>query len=198
MVEGIGAIFAGLVLLAIYLEHRGPSGVSAETLGGDGDAATPDIPQEFYPAPPADEFSNPEVADIISGGSGLPVTADKIELLAKAIATAEGYFSSNPNVIPRRAHNPGDLTRSFGQPTTGIANAEGVLDFSDDNAGWSALKGEATGMLTGGSHVYAPSMTLRQIAQKYTGGDASGSWAANAAAVLGISPDQTLNDFLNL
>jgi hypothetical protein len=191
----IGAgIFLGLVALLLYLEKRAGGGTTAgaETPGlGFGDVT-------YYPAPPADDFANPEVGDVISGGSGLPVTPEKIDLLARAIATAEGFFSNNANVIPRRAHNPGDLTRSFGQPTTGIANAEGVLDFSTDSAGWSALKGEVTGMLTGASHVYAPSMTLRQVAAKYTGGDADGSWATNAARVLGISPDQTLQDFLNV
>ncbi|HLZ52069.1 MAG TPA: hypothetical protein VKP61_15085 [Candidatus Acidoferrum sp.] len=186
-------IFAGLVLLIAWLESRSSAaaGPTAGTLDSAGDT-------EFYPAPPADDFSNAEVGDTILGGSGMPVTPAKIDLLAQAIATAEGWTNPNPNVVPRRAHNPGDLTRSFGEPTVGVANSEGVLEFSDDNAGWSALKGEATAMLTGASHVYSPNMTLLQVAQKYTGGDAADSWAKNAAAVLEITPDQTLADFLNL
>ena len=178
-----GGIFAGLVFLLLWLEHR---------------AAAPAVEgTEYFPPPPADSFTNPEVGDVISGGSGLPVTPDKIDTLARAIAMAEGFFSSDPNVVPRRAHNPGDLTRDFVQPTLGVANAEGVLIFASDDAGWSALKAQVTAMLTGGSHVYSPNMTLAQVAQKYTGGDGSGSWARNAGAVLGISPDETLEDFLN-
>jgi hypothetical protein len=183
------AIFAGVVLLLFFFRDAAQADTTAADQGNT-----------FYafPAPPADDFSNAEIGDVISGGSGMPVTADKIDLLAQAIATAEGWTSANPNVIPRRAHNPGDLTRSFGEATTGTANSEGVLIFADDNAGWSALKAEATAMLTGGSHVYSPLMTIREVAAKYTGGDNSDSWAANAARVLGISADQTLKDFLAL
>jgi hypothetical protein len=187
----VAAIFAGVVLL-LFLE--------AEQAHADSGApAAGDLGTDFYyqyPAPPADIFSNAEVGDVISGGSGMAVTAAKIDQLAQAIAKAEGWTNPNPNVVPRRAHNPGDLIRSFGQRTEGVANPEGVLIFADDNAGWSALKGEATGMLTGGSHVYSPAMTLLELARKYTGGDHADSWAANAASVLGISPDQTLEDFL--
>lgn len=188
-----GAIFAIGALLLLFFESQARASDAGGT-GGTIDFA-PDGSQLFH-APPADDFSNPEIGDVILGGSGMPVTTDKIDLLAQAIATAEGWTNPNPNVVPRRAHNPGDLTRSFGQPTVGVANSEGVLKFADDNAGWSALKAEATAMLTGGSHVYAPSMTIRQVAAKYTGGDAADSWAQNAARVLGISPDQTLEDFL--
>lgn len=186
------AVFAGVVLLLLFFSEK----AGADT----GTATAPDQASTYfeYPAPPPDDFSNAEVGDMISGGSGMPVTPEKVDLLAQAIATAEGWTNSNPNVVPRRAHNPGDLTKSFGEPTAGVANSEGVLIFADDNAGWSALKGQATGMLTGGSHVYSPLMTIRQIAAKYTGGDHSDSWAVNAARVLGISPDQTLKDFLAL
>lgn len=179
------AVFAAVVLLLFLLEEK----ASATETAASGDFYP-------YPPPPADAFSNPEVGDVISGSSGMPVTPDKIDLMAQAIATAEGWTSSNPNVVPRRAHNPGDLTRNFGQATAGTANSEGVLIFADDDAGWSALKGQVTGMLTGGSHVYKPTMTLLTVARLYTGGDNADSWAANAGRVMGIGPDQTLEDFL--
>jgi hypothetical protein len=189
-----GALFVVGVVLLFLLEGsaQADSPAIADNSGG-----VLDFNSGAY-APPPDDFTNAEIGDVISGGSGMPVTPDKIDLLARAIATAEGWTNSNPNVIPRRAHNPGDLTRAFGQDTIGVANSAGVLEFSDDNAGWSALKAEVTAMLTGASHVYSPTMTLRQVAAKYTGGDAADSWAANAARVLGISPDQTLKDFLAL
>jgi hypothetical protein len=162
---------------------------SADTTSGDG---------SLFPAPPADSVWNPEVGDAVSGATSFPVTDAKIVLLATAIATAEGFYNKNPNVIPRRGHNPGDLTVAFGQANDGVLNSEGVLAFSDDNAGWTALKTEARMMLDGTSRIYSPSMSVRQVATKYTGGDASGSWADNAAKVLGISADQTLGDFLAL
>ena len=192
----IAGIVGGIALLLLFFESR----ASADTPAAAGEATlTGDSLGDYqYPAPPDDNFSNSEIGDVIMGSSGVPVTPDKVDLLAKAIATAEGFFSSNPNVVPRRAHNPGDLTRSFGQATDGVANSEGVLDFTDDAGGWSALKAEATAMLTGASHVYSPLMTLRAIAAKYTGNDNSDAWAENAGLVLGISPDQTLKDFLAL
>ncbi|MHB8613957.1 MAG: hypothetical protein ACYDAL_16270 [Candidatus Dormibacteraceae bacterium] len=187
-------LFAGVVLLLFLFEKRAEAAAASSTPGTTG----ADGSIEFFPPPPPDVFTNAEVADVIMGSSGMPVTPDKIDLLAQAIATAEGWTNPNPNVVPRRAHNPGDLTRSFGEPTAGVANSEGVLKFLDDNAGWSALKGQVTAMLTGASHVYSPTMTLREVAAKYTGNDNSDSWAANASAVLGITPEQTLEDFLNL
>lgn len=184
----LAGIVGGIALLLLFFESTASADQASADTSGD----------YQYPPPPDDSFTNAEVGDVIMGSSGSPVTPDKVSLLAKAIATAEGFFSSNPNVVPRRAHNPGDLTRSFGQATDGVANSEGVLEFTDDNAGWSALKAEATAMLTGASHIYSPVMTLRAIAAKYTGNDNSDAWASNAAEVLGISPDQTLKDFLAL
>jgi hypothetical protein len=180
------AIFLLVVLLLFFFEEQASAA----------DTASSGYYQ--FPPPPADDFSNSEVGDIFQGGANVAVTPEKIDLLAQAIATAEGWTNADPNVVPRRAHNPGDLTKSFGQPTTGIANSEGVLIFADDDAGWSALKAQCTAMLTGGSHVYTPLMTIRLVARKYTGGDNSDSWAENAARVLGISADQTLKDFLAL
>lgn len=195
MIYIVGGIF-GIGLLLLFFESTASADQpAAADVGAPGPDSTGDYQ---FSAPPADVFSNSEVGDVIMGSSGSPVTPGKVDLLAKAIATAEGFFSSNPNVVPRRAHNPGDLTRSFGQTTDGVANSEGVLIFTNDDAGWSALKAQCTAMLTGASHVYSPAMTLRAVAAKYTGNDNSDAWAENAGTVLGISPDQTLKDFLAL
>jgi hypothetical protein len=197
----VAGIVGAIALLLLFFESTASADTTAAAApDGTGTDGTTDYQ---YPPPPADIFSNSEVGDVIMGSSGSPVTPDKVSLLAQAIATAEGFFSSDPNVIPRRAHNPGDLTKSFGQPTNGIANSEGVLIFSNDDAGWSALKGQVTAMLTGASHIYSPVMTLRTVAAHYTTRDGvptadSDNWASNAARVLGISPDQTLKDFLAL
>jgi hypothetical protein len=186
----------GAILVVALLFFIGAKSAEAETPAGDSGGDGQDTTGTSYPPPPADDFSNAEIGDVILGGSGVPVSPAKIDLLAQAIATAEGFFNPDPNVVPRRAHNPGNLTKSFGFATFGSANSEGVLIFGSDDDGWSALKAQVTAMLTGGSHVYSPAMTLSQVAQKYTGGDHSANWATNAASVLGISPDQTLTDFL--
>lgn len=165
---------------------------------GDQAAPSPADDGSLYPAPPTDAAWNPEVGDTVSGATSFPVTDAKIVLLATAIATAEGFYNPNPNVIPRRGHNPGDLTSSFGLPNGGKLNVEGVLAFYSDDDGWTALKTQARMMLDGTSRIYSPTMTVRQMAAKYTGGDASGSWATNAAQVLGITVDQTLAEFLAL
>jgi hypothetical protein len=184
-------LIGGGVALAILLSSRTAS-ASEQVSAPPGDDGA------FYPPPPIDGYWNPEVGDAVSGATGFPVTDSKVIALATAIATAEGFYNSNPNVIPRRGHNPGDLTVAFGEATAGVLNSEGVLQFSDDNAGWSALKKQARMMLDGSSRIYSPLMTLRQVAAKYTGGDADGSWAENASRSLGITPDQTLGDFLSL
>ncbi|HLZ12548.1 MAG TPA: hypothetical protein VKP58_08170 [Candidatus Acidoferrum sp.] len=190
----VGAIAAALLFLFFGVKPAQAETPIDGTDSQPGDA-NPDVVQTFSPPPP-DDFSNSEIGDVILGGSGVRVSQAKIDLLAQAIATAEGFFNPNPNVVPRRAHNPGNLTKSFGFSTFGTANSEGVLIFGSDDDGWSALKGQVTAMLTGASHVYSPSMTLSQVARLYTGGDNPGSWAANAASVLGITPDSTLVDFL--
>jgi len=196
MIPVVITVAVGALLLLFFSQQ--PAEAEAAPAGEDFsgiDASLAPATQIFQPPPP-DDFANAEIGDVILGGSGVQVTKEKVDQLAQAIATAEGFFNPDPNVIPRRAHNPGNLTKSFGFTTLGTANSEGVLIFSSDDDGWSALKGQATGMLTGGSHVYSPTMTLAQIARIYTGGDQSGFWATNAARVLGISPDQTLVDFL--
>ena len=43
------------------------------------------------------------------GPGPAPDLEQKLEALWRGIGKAEGYFSDNPNVIPRRAHNPCDL-----------------------------------------------------------------------------------------
>lgn len=194
-------IVLGLAGLAALLFFGAKPAAAAESVplepGDTTETNPPDSTFTFTP-PPADSPSNPEVGDVISAGGNLPVTQAKIDLLAQAIATAEGFFNPNPAVVPRRAHNPGNLTKSFGFATFGTANSEGVLIFGSDDDGWSALKQQVSAMLSGTSRIYRTTMTLSEVAGTYTGGDNSGSWATNAAAVLGISPDETLADYLRV
>ncbi len=195
-IVAIAAVVVLVLLASAVVPAQAETPAGGTDFSSDTGATTP--PVEIFQPPPPDDFSNAEIGDVILGGSGVQVTTAKIDLLAQAIATAEGFFNPNPNVVPRRAHNPGNLTKSFGLSTFGQANSEGVLIFGSDDDGWSALKAQVTAMLTGASHVYSPNMTLSEVALKYTGGDQPSNWAANAAAVLGISPEQTLTDFLGM
>jgi hypothetical protein len=47
-----------------------------------------------------------------------------IDKIASAIATAEGFFSPDPNVLPRRNNNPGDLRVPGGGPIRKFATKE--------------------------------------------------------------------------
>jgi hypothetical protein len=185
----VGLLLAGGAAIFFFFVPTAAAGDTTGTDTSGGDTSS---------QPPSDFVNNPEVGDVTSGDTSMLVTPDKVLKLATAIATAEGFYSSNPNVIPRRGNNPGDLTASFGLPTSGKLNSAGVLQFDSADAGWTALKMQATLMLNGQSHNYRPTMTLYQVAAKYTGGDNASSWAQNAASVLGISPDNTLADFLGM
>lgn len=96
--------------------------------------------------------------------------------LGLAIATAEGYFV--PGTWPERNHNPGDITDA----TTGQK-----IVFGSDAEGWTALYQKIAYDLSGQSSVYAPSMTLAQFAQTWTGGDQADSWARNVSDALYLS-----------
>ncbi len=180
-------LVAGGVAIAIVLSSR--SAAAAESAAGVAGDQT-------FSAPPADSPWNPEVGDTVSGQTPYAVTDDKVVALANAIATAEGFYSSDPNAIPRRGNNPGDLTVSFGLQTLGVLNSEGVLQFASLDDGWTAIKTQARMMLDGSSHIYTPFMTFATVGKKYAGGDPGGNWARNAAGALGLTPDNTLEDFL--
>lgn len=123
--------------------------------------------------------------------------SDGVTKLGIAIATAEGFFFPDPAVIPRRAHNPGDLTKSFGFPTDGVANAEGVLIFNSDNDGFGALYAQLNLIRSGGSHVYSLDDTISSMAEKWVGNRAAAAgWAKNVAEYLNISTDMTLAQVL--
>lgn len=118
-----------------------------------------------------------------------PSDVDPVGLLMLAIAGAEG---SNPEW-----NNPGDLTEDFGFPTTGTANSSGVLIFDTLNHGWGALRAQIGLIQSGQSSEYSSSDTISSMAQTYTGGENSDSWAQSVAQSLGVSPDTTLGEILN-
>ncbi len=113
------------------------------------------------------------------------------DALAQAIARAEGYFV--PGSLPARINNPGDL--ELGDRGNGVTN--GKTHYPSPFAGWEALRSETTMILAGKSHYIKPSMPLSQVAEVYTGHDNAPAWADIVAKAIGITPDATLQSFLD-
>jgi hypothetical protein len=112
---------------------------------------------------------------------------------ARAIAHAEGF--GDPDAIPTKANNPGDLTGADGGSlrVIGTMNKEGVLHFENLDDGWLALHIKVDRMLSGKSKVYPLTLTLEQVGIRYSGSD-SGDWARNVASYLGVTPQTTLQE----
>lgn len=117
---------------------------------------------------------------------------DSVLRLAKAFSVAEGF--GDPEALPTRANNPGDLTGSDGGSfqTHGTANSEGVLIFSSVHDGWQALYMKVNRMLAGKSKTYPLTLTLEQVGLKYSGGNPD--WAENVAKYLGVPVTTTLRE----
>jgi hypothetical protein len=114
-----------------------------------------------------------------------------VQGLANAIAHAEGF--DVPGSVPQRSNNPGDLflgNKGFGLAGNGETVFDSVLD------GWNALYNQVVLMLNGQSAHYSPSETFTQIAATYTGGDDADAWAQTVSGALGLTPENTLNDYL--
>lgn len=111
-----------------------------------------------------------------------------IDDFAAAIAYAEGFYVSGSR--PARDNNPGDLTVD----TTGkaVATDGPFMVYATIADGWDALKRQIELMLSGASAYYDPSMTISEIAAKYTATDPE-AWAANVASQLGTTVDSTLS-----
>ncbi len=99
--------------------------------------------------------------------------------LAEAIAHAEGF--GQPGAVPTRANNPGDMKPvHWTGPVTG---AENIAVFSDVGTGWAALEHELDLIRARKSHVYTPSMTIREMAEHWTGTQRN-EWAQNVCDYL--------------
>lgn len=107
------------------------------------------------------------------------------QTVAKAIATAEGFFVQG--AIPQLANNPGDLR--LGDVGHGMLG-EGITVFGNVEAGWAALHTQVQRMLTGRSLYYKPQMTIAEVGLKYSGGDPN--WGKNVAATLKVPESMTL------
>jgi len=149
---------------------------------------------------PGDASSAPLPAynpvDAPADGSPGLVDPNKIQFAALGSAMAEGFYATG-NPIPKRANNPGDLTRSWGFPTKGTANSEGVLIFDTVEHGWQALYAQWGAMLNGTSTEYTLDMTILQVAEKWTGSQNAASWAATCAQYMGVPVTTTLQEYLD-
>ncbi len=100
--------------------------------------------------------------------------ATKHSDLAEAIAHAEGFYVEGS--IPQRAHNPGDLV--LGDKGFGTLGSEKITVFENEATGWAALEHQLTIIRTRQSHVYVPSMTIREMASHWTRTQPN-EWAQN-------------------
>lgn len=106
------------------------------------------------------------------------MTAQRIRL-ACAIAFAEGYFVLN--TVPAKANNPGDIKRvGWTGPTVGAISLA-----TDAPTGWGWLFDELELIASRKSTVYNPSMTIEEMAAKWTTTQPE-DWASNVADFLGV------------
>ena len=125
-------------------------------------------------------------------GVGAVSYSQQVQRFAQAIAWAEGYYSRNAQVIPRKNHNPGDLKLSS-VPNVG-SDAQGHLIFATDGDGWEALHRQVQLIVDGRSLVYNLNMTIAEMGAKYAEGSAN--WTANVCKQLRVPADTVLREVL--
>jgi hypothetical protein len=132
-----------------------------------------------------------------SGTSGDDTTGTSpsltVELLAKGIATAEGFYV--PGSRPARDHNPGDLTADLIGKSTGMDGA--FVVYATDDDGWQNLYAQIELWLSGGSAHATGDSSIADISQFYTTPGDSGNdqtnWANTVAATAGVSTDTPIS-----
>jgi hypothetical protein len=132
------------------------------------------------------------------GGSSMSTTAGTgVQLLAEAIAVAEGFYI--PGTIPNRANNPGDLTKGdFGDTGVYITAKGGVqiIQYASVQDGWNALYQKLQNIANGGSSVYSPDMTLGQFINTFSGGGSTG-YVNSILSTTGATQDTPLGSVLS-
>jgi hypothetical protein len=121
----------------------------------------------------------------VTGTSGDGVLAggfsDLIKRIGYAIGVAErGAAEIASGIILN--NNPGDIEDSNGN----------LIVYASIEDGWNALYHQVS-LFFSGSHIYNPTMTISQVAQKYVGTADWPNWARNVANGLGVSVDTQLN-----
>jgi hypothetical protein len=119
-----------------------------------------------------------------------------IERFSQAIARTEGFYVTDPALIPtvpQRANNPLDITDDgdIGNGvihTSGPAGA-GITIYSNVTDGWNAGYRKVRRMLSGASEVYTLDLTIEQVGEKWS--DTS-TWGQDVAEFLAVPPTTTL------
>lgn len=118
----------------------------------------------------------------------------RVNSIAEAIATAEGYYAPggyDGHSLPYNINNPGSLKKpALGADSLPTWKDTGLVIFPSEEMGWAALRHQIELMLKGNSNVYDPSDTLLLVAGKYADGDLN--WGRRVASVLGVAPTVTL------
>jgi hypothetical protein len=120
-------------------------------------------------------------------------TGDRIWLVCHAIGYAEGANVAGSN--PDRLNNPGDISDGYNEYGGENHSGSNITSFPNKHTGWNWLYSKVSNMANGNSHIYSASDTWTIIAQKWAGDWQN--WLKNVTDVLGVSPDSTLQDYLN-
>lgn len=135
-------------------------------------------------------FSGTVVGEAITAASSaVESVADPVDALAKAIATAEGFYVDGSR--PQRNHNPGDMTADL--VGKGVGYDGPFVIYATDDDGWSNLKAQIQKWFDGTSRNADSSSTIADLAGFYTNTE-QGAWANNVANALGVSTDTSLSD----
>lgn len=125
------------------------------------------------------------------------MVSDELVLkLSRAIAAAEGFGKAG--TVPTRARNPGDLTDD-GNLGHGVIRTSGpfgaaITIYATDVDGWNALYRKVRRMLSGASKTYLLSMTIEQVAIKWSG---DRNWGINVARALEVATSTSILDIVN-
>lgn len=125
-----------------------------------------------------------------------PAQTSRVQILAKAIAKAEGYGIKG--ALPNRYNNPGDLkaVRGWVYPGQVGIGKGGHVRFRNAHAGWAALEHQLDKIVQGTSKRYTVNMTLKEIARTYAG--SYRVWSKNVAHNLGVDPSTYLWEILDV
>lgn len=120
-------------------------------------------------------------------------TGDKIWNIARAIAIAEGANIAGSN--PDRLNNPGDISDGAVVFNQEFHSGSHITHFPTKETGWKWLYDKLQNIALGKSHVFFPTMTWTQFAQKWAGDWQN--WLNNITRELSVSPDSTFKDYLS-
>lgn len=118
-----------------------------------------------------------------------------VDLICSAIATQEGWFNENPEVLPRQLNNPGDL-RFAGQigataPGWNKIDLPPIATFPDSKHGMAALYRQVWRFVAEG-------LTLRQLIETWAppSENNSGQYLRNVQEWTGLPTDTPILDLL--